>query len=181
MFIKLVHQKGDVVRCEHLFEDDVKFTIDKIKSVICPISEILLVKLFDPKMKSQQMNPSTHKAQDQFSKVYYLVNQEGLRRVIKNYLAEHFFNRSTSFRNLCKVFEIEPEEEAKFLTILQDLVNQNLLYAYIVKEKNEEDHQIRFLTLFEVPQKRKKVFELMFTIIIFVVLLILLLEYTKYL
>ena len=74
---------------------------------------------------------------------------------------------------MCKLFEIEPEEEAKFFTMLQDLVNQNLLYAHIVKEENEEDYQIRFLTLFEVPQKRKKVFELTFTITIFVVLLIL--------
>ncbi len=88
------------VRCEHLFEDNVKFTIDKIKSAICPINEILLVKLFDPKMKiSTNKSVNAQNAGSIFQNLFF----SQPRRVKKS--NQELFQRNISLIDL-PVFEI---------------------------------------------------------------------------
>lgn len=193
MFLKLVHKKGDLIRCDDLFDKDAKYSLEKIKKDILPIQELILIRLFDPRpiQNLNQNSLQNNIPPNQFSKIFYISNIEGLIRVIKNYRGEKFIPMDYSITDLFKLWEIRSEEHVKLFNMIKNLTEQKRLYLQlstkIIETPNDQsDHSefkglmIHFPSLMQIPEKRKKVLELLFTIIIFITLLGVLIKLTLF-
>jgi hypothetical protein len=177
LFIKLIREKGNLIRCDTLFSNDPKFSIEKIKSEIVPIEEILSLKLFDPHFKAQTLESRKNKIHNDFSKIFYLVNEEGLRYIIKNYLKEHFFTKDMNIKQMIDIFEIDSNETEKFKKMIHNLIDNKKIFAEI-SNLNDETNIIHFQSILEIKEKRKKLIQLILTIGVFILLLIWLLQYS---
>jgi hypothetical protein len=181
MYVKLVHQRGDVVRCDEVFDKDAKYSIEKIKCDVKPIKEVIFIKLFDPRKPTIESNVKNQPVSNPFNKLNYIVNEEGLKRVIFHYRQETFLSKEITLKNLIEIWEIQPEEVNKLKDMIQDLIKRKQIFGELKKGNTESDYILIFKSMLEIPGKRKKLTELILTVILFISLLIFLLIITRYL
>lgn len=179
MYLKLIHQRGDVVRCDDLFDKDAKYSLEKIRNDIAPISEILLLKLFDPRANVTLIGQPPNK-QQQFTKIYYLVNEAGLQRILKTYRQEQFIPYSLKFSQLISLFDLENHEIEKFQRMFHSLIAKQGIYAKFDLNENISESKITFLSVLEIPRKRKQLIELGILTALFISVLIFLLDFVGF-
>ena len=144
IYRNLVDLKGGSVRCEEIFSKNAKFSIPKIKTDVLPISDIILLYLFDPSTGHARNQPD-------FKKLDYLVNLSGLKRVITFYRKENFIPAEMTWEKLLQLWEIRKEEEQKLHQMIEKLIETNRIYAKFISQEGKEI--LKFLSILDLPQK----------------------------
>jgi hypothetical protein len=171
LFLCLVKKKGDIVRCEEIFQENPKFSMDKICYHVKGIDDLIVLGLYDPKEKN-----STQK----LNKINYLLNFEGFSRVIKAYRSENYIPNSIEISELEKIFEIKEEFLPSFEKMINKIIETKTIPAILQTSNDIKNTKIiHFQTIMEIPHKKKTIIQLGITIITFVAILLLLLKLTN--
>jgi hypothetical protein len=168
LYHKLLEKKGDIIRCNDLFDQDPKKSIDKLKETTESIPDVLLIYLFDPRI----INTKSDDPNIPFQKIPYIINEKGLIRVIFNYRKEHFIGQEISLSGLCHLWEIPDSQQEKLIQMINNIIQKRQIYATWKEISNEETkEQIKkliFMKMTEVPEKRKQIVHLIFALVIMI-------------
>lgn len=171
LFLCLVKKKGDIVRCEEIFQENPKFTLDKICNHVKGIDDLIVLGLYDPKEK---------KSTQKLNKISYLLNFDGFSRVIKAYRAENYITNSISISELEKIFDVKDEFIISFEKMINKLIDTKTIPAIFQTSQDDKGTKIlHFQSIMEIPQKKKTIYQLGFTVITFIAILLLLLKLTN--
>jgi hypothetical protein len=179
MYQKLLQRYGGLVRCDDLFAQDAKKSLEKITQTIAQVPGVIMLWLFDPKtVRQAQKDPNA-----QFKKLAYLVSEEGLIRVIMNYRREKFLRSNLLLSELYGLWEVSHNDQPKLETMLNAIIQRQGIYAKIsasaaagVSESDSEKRLV-FQKISEVPQKRKLILQLVAACIILVSAIIIFIRY----
>jgi hypothetical protein len=171
IYIKIVKSHNEIIKCDEIFSQDSKYSIDKIRNDVASIPEILYLQLYDPRKLLDQNS----QRKIRFKRLPYLVSLEGFNRVISNYRSQGIIGNDITWKRLQKLWGIRPEEEKKTEKFISDLIQSEEIKAEF-KEKPELT--LHFKSLMEIPAKRSKIFQLLLVIVLFAVSLAILLSFT---
>jgi hypothetical protein len=169
MYQKLLLKCGGLIRCEELFTQDAKKSLERILETTVNIKNILVIFLFPP--KKTQVDSKDPNAQ--FQKIPYLTNLEGLQRVIINYRREKYLRQAINFEDLCTLWNISKDNQSKLIEMLNSLMESNKIYAYWQEGQESEKglttkKMFVFKKILEVPLKRTQLLQLVIAIALFV-------------
>jgi hypothetical protein len=142
-----------------------------------------MVRLLNPKplKKSSydfelQTPPQDRKEiQQEFEKPYYLLNEQGLRRILSLYLKRKVLGPIISFSEIMNEFELPSKKIPVLLNMLQNLIKTKKIYADLLESNTGkmEDMKLIFTSKMKDPLNKKKMLGILFMTFIVIISVIL--------
>ncbi len=166
LYTEWAKNKYGILPHAEIFGQNPVFTIEKVTEDLSEIDSLLLVKLLDPRPipKSRsfaedidEKTKRRQEIQDRYEKNWYILNTEGLGRVLKIYQKRKILGQKVLLAELIDQFEIPGDQYDLFKQFVRQAISENNIYANYLEAPTGDvrDDILLFYNKYATPEKKR--------------------------
>ncbi len=168
IYLKTAAENDGIFSQKKLFNFNKIFTAERVRNDIASISDLLLVSLIDPKplkkelsyrkIQGAKFSANISKDKMESGKDLYIINKEGLKRILMLYRKRRIFSPILEISNLITEFELEKQKLPILIQMITELVEEKQIYADLIEGVSEDrmDIKIVFKSKLSDAENRKR-------------------------